>query len=58
MYRPIQLSRYCIITRNNVQLLDREIQCKNEFSTMQEAVNKCNELNEIEAKKGAINVVV
>lgn len=44
MYRTVNLGNRCVITKNDVMLLDSELEQKNSFSE-EEARRLCDELN-------------
>lgn len=52
MHRVVKLSNYCVITKNNVIMLDIELDTRNSF-TESEAQELCDKLN-----KDKSNVVV
>jgi len=49
-YKPIKLSRYYVIVKDNKICTDREIKMKNSFTWEAEAQQVCDDLNEWEFK--------
>jgi hypothetical protein len=49
-YKPIKLSRYYVIVKDNEICTDREIEMKNSFTWEAEAQQVCDDLNEWELK--------